>query len=292
MTLRDWLVAAAMVVLILLVFVPWLVQSRTESRKAMCEHRLRRITIATVLYHFYNQQLPYYRSQSQGAWKDLPAQSWGASILPRLARSEGHFPQDGLPPDARRRIPELVCPDRPFDEADSGPQLSYVINCGQPDENPPLPLPPDGLASGISFDGLPREPERRLHLSLGQIEVMDGTGYTLLASENLDAGSLTDSSEARIGFLWTPSLAANRPAKSLRIEPINSRRGEGDGTPRFARPSSLHGAGVNIAYLSGRLRWIDEKIDEIVWMRMMTSDDSSLTDPATGKPLGEPYRKE
>jgi hypothetical protein len=85
---------------------------------------------------------------------------------------------------------------------------------------------------------------------------------------------------------------ATPPPSTIRIEPINSGIAAADGSPRYARPSSLHGRGVNVAFLSGQLRWIDEKIDELVWAGMMTSSDSSLTDPATGAALGEPYRKE
>ena len=290
-TLRDWVIGGAVVGLLLLGLIPWIVHQRAESRKTFCSHRLQQITLATLFYHSREKQLPFYRSESQGAWQDLPSQSWAATILPWLPHGKDAFPAEGLRPDARGRLPEWLCPDRPLADDDTSPLLSYVINAGQPDANPPAPLPPDGIASGISFDGLPRERARRIRLSLGQLETMDGTGYTLLASESLDAGRWTESAEAQVGFVWSPHLGA-KPPSAARIERINARKGEGDGSIRFARPSSLHGGGVNVAFCSGRLLWIDEGIDDVVWARLLTSHDAALTDPATGEPLGEPYRAE
>jgi hypothetical protein len=169
-------------------------------------------------------------------------------------------------------IPDLVCPDHRPPNSDEHPAwLGFVVNCGMPD----LPRskraadePADLPANGLFFDAFP---EPSVIMSTSLLEELDGASHTLLLSENVDCGGWTDTKETRVGFLW--SLEAGQ------ILPLNGRRGAGDGSTRFARPSSYHAGGVNAALADSTTRFINEQIDERVWRQLLTSDDDNARKP-------------
>lgn len=223
----------------------------------------------------------------------------------------------GQPPEMY--IAALVCPENlpPGNKATPG-WLSYVANCGLPDVEPTDGFPPDWPANGVFLDRF-REPVRNVYpyvvtgeflLEHDDDEPQEdgkhdaeresdndhrrpflGGSYTLLISENVDSGLWTDTSEAQIGFMWTPTLAAPHEPPAVQILHINQRRGEGDGGIEFARPASYHVGGVNVAYVSGATAFINESISPVVLARAMAPDDAGITWPGSDEPIGKPYRR-
>jgi hypothetical protein len=80
-----------------------------------------------------------------------------------------------------------------------------------------------------------------------------------------------------------------QPARDDNLLAINAQAGKGDGTYRFARPASQHGRGVNVVYCGGKLQFLDEDIDYIVFANLMNSDITGTKTPGTQELLEFPY---
>jgi prepilin-type processing-associated H-X9-DG protein len=185
-------------------------------------------------------------------------------------------------------IPELVCPaDSPEKGKPTGAWLSYVANSGMPDVAG-TDFPPDWPANGPFLDrfAVPLGDD----VSLDWIDKHDGTGQTLMLSENLDASKWTDTDEARVGFVWVANVVDGEPDPGGELLRINADRGLGDGSIRFARPSSNHPGGVNVMYCDGRSEFLTESVDYLVLVRLMTPDDLALKLAGTDEPVEAPFR--
>jgi prepilin-type processing-associated H-X9-DG protein len=192
-------------------------------------------------------------------------------------------------------IPELVCPaDSPEKGKPTGAWLSYVANSGMPDVAG-TEFPSDWPANGPFLDRFAAPLGANVLLaprdvSLAWIDERDGTGQTLMLSENLDAAKWTDTDEARVGFVWVANQVDGEPNPGNLLHRINAERGLGDGSIRFARPSSNHPGGVNVMYCDGRSEFLTETIDYLVLVRLMTPDDLDLKLAGTDKPVDPPFR--
>ncbi|MES2790277.1 MAG: DUF1559 domain-containing protein [Planctomycetota bacterium] len=114
-------------------------------------------------------------------------------------------------------------------------------------------------------------------VSLDAISTGDGTGQTLMFSENLNATSLTVNPVATdIGFVLGRSTAIAGTAGSLALSAapaplgfkINSNRGTLPGSS--PSPSSLHPGGVNAVYCDGHVGFLTADVDGTVYARLMT----------------------
>lgn len=215
---------------------------------------------------------------------------------PRQKYYEAHGPTG---PDATRGktpefyLPEFMCPDDPRSQAGKRQAwTSYVANCGMPDskETANKKLPADWPANGAfleEFDN--RDPV--IATSPQFVQDHDGASFTIMLSENLDAGLWTDSEEAKVGFLWAPGDAEGRHTPDCPVLFINQERGAGDGSVRFARPSSEHPGGVLMIYCDGRTKFIDQRLDFRIYCSQMTPDGQNVKQPGSDKLLDPPYRE-
>jgi Protein of unknown function (DUF1559) len=203
-------------------------------------------------------------------------------------------------PDATRgKTPELyfsefICPDDSRGQADKRlAWTSYVANCGMPDRRNPKErqkFPPDWPANGVFLDQFEnRDPA--IATSPQFVEEHDGASFTMMLSENLDSGLWTDSDEARVGFLWAPGDADGRHTEGCPVLFINQERGKGDGSLRFARPSSNHPGGVLVMYCDGRTKFIDQRLDFRIYCAQMTPDGQNAKHPGSDQLLDPPYRE-
>ena len=311
------------------VILPALLQNRQSSRRHSCESRLTDVGMTTLFVaelrpgkHFPG----YANEQAVNAAGQRAKTGWQFDLLPFLARpaevkldeipTEG--PLDPLkslpgpnkfgprqkyyeaygptgPVETRGKlpevyIPEFLCPDDPRSQQDKRlAWTSYVANCGLPDK-PSKKYPPDWPANGVfleQFDN--RDPA--VFTSPQFVEDHDGASYTFMLSENLDAGLWTDSDETHIGFLWAPGDAEGKHTPDCPVLFINQERGGGDGTARFARPSSQHDGGVLAMYCDGRTKFIDQRIDFRIYCAQMTPDGQNAKQPGSDKLLEPPYRE-
>lgn len=185
----------------------------------------------------------------------------------------------------------LVCPDDvSARRQNSVNQLSWVVNTGMADAVEFGELPADWAANGI-FQDLFHEGAADLPaVSAAYLTEHDGQANTLLMSENVDAGQWTDHEEAFVGFIWNANLTGGLPTPGGDLLAINELRGEGDGTARFARPSSFHVGGVNAVYASGSAQFISEKIDWLVFTQLMSSWGEAAKLPGTDEHVPKAYR--
>lgn len=300
---RDILVALVVIGLLLVLAAPFLLQMRGTSRRLMCEMRMIAWGEAVREHAAERHHFPGYRNlQAVSPSGERRAAGWVFPTFPFYGdRTEGPSPFQEIydrygpegPVSTRGESPEiwiddLLCPDGlPIKGNTRAPWLSYVANCGMPDVPAPGPLPPDWPANGV-FMNLYLEPLPAPYpVTMQFVQEHDGAESTVLLSENLDARYWTDVSEALTGFVWIDSLVTDSPKRPLRI---NEFRGKGDGTIRFARPSSGHVGGVNATFCSGATRYLSDQIDYLVFTRMMAPANNQAKLPGTEKPVDEAFR--
>ena len=184
-----------------------------------------------------------------------------------------------------------MCPDDPPPDLPATPNWSsWIVNAGMPDAPPSPDFPADWPANGVFLDlftpGAARPTGRT---SAAFIEQHDGLASTLLLSENVDSGLWTDHGEAQVGFVWIAGIHNGLPDPGDQLLRINQLIGQGDGSIRFARPSSRHRGGVNVVYASGAFQFLNEDIDYLVFARLMITDSHGAKIPGSDRPVPPPY---
>jgi prepilin-type N-terminal cleavage/methylation domain-containing protein/prepilin-type processing-associated H-X9-DG protein len=202
------------------------------------------------------------------------------------------------------------------------PSNSYVVNTGMQDTTGSTTIPRDWPDNGVFFDLYTGDPRlnaaggknagyEMVVMSSAQILRGDGMQNTLLMSENVDAGNWTDTTEAKIGMVWngTGTVNMNTDPPSLAPPDDNMRINRGIGmseieggavraagnpndtansnspSTTFARPSSYHPGGVNVAYCDGHVEFLHEEIDYYVYCLLMSSNGQRVRTPGTNKLL-------
>lgn len=270
--------------------IPFVLHQRSSARKLTCQDRLRRAAQAIQEFDLQHQALPGYR-QGEGE-----GTSWVVAMLPFLtAAGDGdttHFNTAHAAAlerkEANLRLPELLCPAT-ADYTHRAP-LALVANCGMPDAASPDALPPDWQANGLFFDQ--GENVQAVSTSLRWLGEHDGTKVTILLSENVDAISWLEPTEASLGIVWAANFADGQPTPLPTVWPINEQTGQGDGTIKFARPSSHHLGGVNLVMADGETQFFSQAVDYLVYQRLLTADGASVKVPGKEKLLSEPWRHE
>jgi hypothetical protein len=325
--LREVLVIGALALMLLMMLVMWVGGRRGASRRDLCEFRQQQSAAALLQFEAMQGHFPGYRNlQAVADGGERRPSSWVFSVLPYL----GYKPVPGtdlggdfraiaedkaierpyLPlfkrygpagPDDLRgekpaaRILELLCPDDPTRLAPTPEnRLSWVVNTGMPDaavRQTGMSAPPaDWNANGVFMNQFDDGAAEKPLVSLAWIEAHDGANTTLLLSENVDAGEWTDVGESLLGFVWVAEEANGQPTRGGKLWGINEHTGEGDGSLKFARPSSFHPGGVNVVYASGQTQFMDQEIDWLVFTRLLTPDGAAAKFPGTSDPVPEAYR--
>lgn len=125
--------------------------------------------------------------------------------------------------------------------------------------------------------------------------IYDGHDNTLFFSENLNAGwagTWSNPAVSNCAFVYTlePSLA-NGSSFPAPVAPAdydgrpNAMRSSGEGTPF---PSSNHAGGVNVAMVSGSVKFLSDQIDRSVYVRLMTPQGSRIRGDIAGLVAQDP----
>ncbi|MBL8826660.1 MAG: DUF1559 domain-containing protein [Planctomycetaceae bacterium] len=213
----------------------------------------------------------------------------------------------------------IVCPSDPPLIVDRGP-MSIVVNVGMRDGSTPGAR--DFRENGVFHDHFTDHPKQLSDLEPNPPFTTvnsafidrrgDGLQYTLMLSENVDAGSYLDTDERFLGFSWArpteevdfsgPVPTVNPPRNVCRINegigrqisPIESAGThssvgmqlrdsghEDDDSQNFfyARPSSNHPGGVNVIFCDGHGQILSEKINYYVYIMLMTPKGNAVRDP-------------
>ncbi|PHS02581.1 MAG: hypothetical protein COA78_20710 [Blastopirellula sp.] len=302
--LKELIAVLAILMLLAIVLIPWVLQSRAISRRDVCERRQQQLALAFMQYHDDFRQLPGYSNLQAVDQSGSPrATGWvfpltpyigldtideGSIQTPRYAEIYQQFGPLGKDQD-RGQTPQavlhpLLCPDNLPQDIEQWVGLSsYMVNSGMPDleqstQQEMKQLPPDWPANGIfqnQFSG--RNNPAFKQYNLEEISELDGRENTLLLGENINTGKWTDSSEDEVGFVW----AGAKTSSDLRPLAINAERERTQHTMQTARLSSYHPGGVNVLMASGATLFINELIDQELFNRRMTPDDKKARYPGT-----------
>jgi len=214
-------------------------------------------------------------------------------------------------------VPMLNCPADIQNEKEF-PRLNFVVNAGQNDRRSirsgtdhfyynPIRLPRgqsaafndkrqlfvDDFKNGLFHDRSYRpysnpidaRNNRDVKVKFDSTGVRDGTSYTLLATENVDAGfwaepwnSSFKGHEQAVAVTWIEKdfwsnsdniLEVNQMLDELATAPDELRS-------LYARPSSYHAGGVNIVYAGGNTAFLNENVDYEVYCQMLTPNGMKL----------------
>jgi prepilin-type processing-associated H-X9-DG protein len=285
MSRSEFVVVAASLLTVMSIGIPSLMQVRAKSRRQFCELRLARLGVALQQFEAEFAEFPGFQNRKQQAPPSGTGPAgWAATVLPYLTSTSGENPPR---PDrsfgTAEYVAELNCPAT---GAQAGPVLKYVANCGMPD----APRPPwDFRANGVFLNRVSGID----HVDRGYLQRHDGESSTLLLSENLDAGRWTDNDEYTTGFVWRAAFREGIPAPGRELFGINQHAEAGGSVEpsRLARPSSHHPRGVNYLMADGSTGFLEERIDYLVFVQLMTPDDEGTIVPETGEPPPAPYRR-
>jgi len=261
LTLVEVVVLVVICGVLLLLLIPWLLRQREGPRAARCTNNQFDLAKGLLQYESLQQHFPGYcnrvAKQPDGRWL---AASWVVPILPYLERDDLY--QEWVQGEATAAVlPGLICPDDPKAAPQPGTApLSYVVNCG-------LPGDADTAAEGVFHNH--NADLKPVYVSKDYVESHDGAAYTLLTSENLQAGYWSDVEEANVGMVWfrEPGPTSN----------VNQGRDVG---PRpqdvqYARPSSYHPGVAIVSYCDGHAATLSQWIDYGIYQRLMTPDDKA-----------------
>jgi len=306
-TLVELLVVIAIIGTLVALLLPAVQKARESSRRTSCINNLRQIALGTLQYE---QRLRRYPGLFEPLNRDrllsesgLTTTTWSVLILPELERGQVFDANaTGQTPDIYVEI--LVCPSDAL-KTHSGAETSYVANGGRVG-----PTEIERVSNGPFLN-------RVFHPDMATMEGhwVDGREYTLAYSENLNAtfydevgwniyrqaDTLFD--EHFIGhertfnpvFLWAQDDDERVPINSPGVDRSEVEKCERRGLRRYessscdedagraatswARPSSLHVGGVNVAFGGGRAMFIREAIDYKVYIALMTMHDRQSDSP-------------
>lgn len=272
--------------------------------------------------------LPYMeRNDLYQIWQTSLPQTLNASAVPNGTTLSGGATPEPPNPWAYTEMNILLCPSNPAPTNGSN-ALSYIVNCGSastandssPHTGTVTTWPEDGN-SGVFFNHVKNDkPGDTATVSYGPtaftspgsvtkstmdfISTNDGTSYTLLCTENLQAGNwATDpldsnnypyKSEFQIkrntGFVWfitgnannvappAASFSTNYNANAIEINDLSKDISSNPdifasttgGGLAYARPSAAHPGGVNAIFCDGHLRFLTDETNYKVYTQLMT----------------------
>lgn len=185
----------------------------------------------------------------------------------------------------------MVCPSNP-PLTTQGQWLSYVINCGLYNNN-------KNPADGIAFNQLSNPPGPRT--SGDSLISSRGDSYTMMFSENTlgivntanNSGWVQSSAGNAMqytGFCWqstnSPNAAMQVNGDKADTTPPNSQFSSA--LTDYARPSSNHPGGVNVAFCGGNMRFVRQDVQYFVYQTLMVTNPAKADFPSGSQAIGYP----
>ncbi|MDR2757231.1 MAG: DUF1559 domain-containing protein [Planctomycetaceae bacterium] len=191
-TLVELLIVVVIISMLAGLLIPAVNYAREAARRTQCINNQKNLGIGLINYATNNNGLPGYLNQlanySDGTPRIL---SWVVAILPEIEEEKRYefLTKDTLIPDEKTQAlasspPVLICPSAYLQQRAGTPILSYVVNCG-PEAN-------SGAITGNVARTFTLFKDRRgtltsINKKVKLDEIIDGTSYTMLLSENIQA---------------------------------------------------------------------------------------------------------
>ncbi len=291
---------------------PAVSKARESGRRSACLNNLRQLGLATIQYDERFRRYPglFEPLSPERFVTESPVQNttWAVLLLPELEREKVTETAKGGAMTGSF-IEVYLCPSE-ASKSRSGSVMSYVANGGMYSSVTYQKIPNGPFINRI-FDP---------NLATLEGHWADGREYTLIYSENsgspdydhvgwngflncdlweIDGKFVVEQKHDRTWgpvFLWNANtserVAINMPGTDLDgdcKEKIRGRYtsgtcdyGPGVDMASWARPSSYHSGGVNVAFSSGRVTFLREDIAYGVYIALMTTFDKKSDSPNPG----------
>lgn len=246
-TLVELLVVITIIGMLMALLLPAVNAAVEAGRNAQCKNNMRNLAMATDTYQTAGG---YYPSYVMKVGNTANA-SWVVALLANLERLDLY--QDWTAGTATAPYFDLiVCPSDPPEQM-NGPMLSYVANSGCGTGNTAGKEMKNGVfhASGVQT---PSD------------AIVDGKSNTIVFSENIQADKWNVVARESITFVWHSTASPTARQK------INGEKTTFSGTMNldWARPSSFHSGGVNVAFCDTHVTFLKQDVDYGVYAQLMT----------------------
>jgi prepilin-type N-terminal cleavage/methylation domain-containing protein len=314
-TLVELLVVIAIIGTMMGLLLPAVQASREAGRGNQCRANLTQISLAMQMYHDANEKYPGYIEGLGIDGVSTKGVSWAVMLLPYVDQKATWetWNTGALAAGRTPQIEIFICPSA-IKAIEGFPALSYVGNSGniynEPDDMCINRTEKPG--NGIFFDRFRfnyvdqrdygtnccecDDPhctdgcDPTLQMNMSYIQAHDGTTHTLIFSESLRTVTWADDRSYRadrkwhFGFCWgQPDEVAQGSANgdARRMWRINSQTDTSEYTnldqmnSADAFPSSHHPSIVNVAFVAGHVRTLNDRIDPLVYAQLMTTNSST-----------------
>ena len=294
LSIIEIIVVLVCLVILAMVIVPYVQHSRESQRLIACQNRIRNLAFAIKSDADDNagRFLPLTKN-------DLP---WTAGIMPLLQVSDQVLIQfDEKPMDEQELITvtQLLCPNG---QQYAPGKSCYVLNGGWgkfriDDEGLVYEETLHTVNIDLDNDGEVSDEEQLLIRSSGvvwrpepvpsswtqsEIESHDGLSQTILLSETQNAKTWMSMETFNLAFVvgvdqitWGDAPEQfHVSTKSLGPYAMNSSRGGKE--EHWPSPGSLHEKGVNVLFADGAFRTLNDNIDPLLYLRLMTPGGSAF----------------
>jgi len=294
-TLVELLVVITIIGMLMALLLPAVNSAIGSARNVQCKNQIGQLGKAVATYESRMSRFPSYteKSASQSSasgGSSSPALSWMISLLTDMERQDITDQwQAGNPVTPFMNI--LTCPsDPPLDSAK--PWTSYVANAGLNDgvklnKNDPyeVDVPYCGVFN-IRLEETAANGKKKVYGVTTTTESLgDGSAKTMLFTENVQASTWAEPS-TKTGsnyyniFVWDRNGRFSESGSGQRS--INADLNAGDQTrSTYARPSSRHSGGVNVAFCDSHVEFMREGIDYAVYVQLMTPDGKRCAQEAS-----------
>lgn len=304
-TLVELLVVITIIGMLMAILLPAVGAATESARAAQCKSRVKNIALAMVNYESRNQGFPGYIDGVETRDRTPMPFSWLIGVLPDLERQDiyDQVTDERLRPQFEAPFLDfLICPsDPPLEKV---ALTSYVANAGLEEEDAP--------GCGVLHTALPiRSPsgqkKKLIHqrTTVDKVSSGDGASNTIMVSENIQAGrwdglsflpptfsEQVPAEKAANGqppsnvMVWRNMRTSDFPAYQIN----SSAPGGGNWPPNkpedarsmarsgnlssaaFARPSSEHRGGVQVAFVDGHVQFLKDSISYEVYALLMSPD--------------------
>jgi prepilin-type N-terminal cleavage/methylation domain-containing protein len=318
-TLVELLVVIAIIGVLMGLLIPAVQAARERGRQVTCLNNLKNLGMAMVDHATKGNESgfpgwmqlvafdPNVTEPGSGYYPSTPAKdidvSWAGRLLPRIDRrsewdSLVQDPYQLLGNDGGElpRIDLFLCPSD-SQVNDDAPSLTYIANTGGPDVAPSSPLGASDLKANGMCHNLVLGAEGPT-VKMGTSDVKDGSGLTLLLSENIhkDQPGIPNTyannwlqtsafgngdpaiAEQYFGMVWvydssSPTSWQNPTNLQERIgRDSNPPPSYSEGGSYYARPASGHPDIFHVAVVEGAARSIRTDIEYRVYQQLLTPD--------------------
>lgn len=309
-TLVEMLVVIAIIGMLMAMVLPAVQQAIEMARTNTCKNNMKQLGAAMLSVAERNKEFPGYVNRVGPPTRGSSEQSikmatWVVMLLQDMGRSDMWSQWNSaarISTDDLKFMDNLVCPSD-FPEGLRLTQLSYVVNCGMPDDSTKRSR--DNKANGI-FHNHYRSTEDDNSIPTTKVTLAymesggDGSSNTMMISENIqarnwsiqdpefsgqmDAEGYGDSHlmEKYVGFVWHRSVPTIQDPRRTDLPPvmmtINGLKDLISEAPadnrlglKYARPSCFHGGGVNVVMCDDSVHFVRESIDYRVYVQLMTT---------------------